>query len=181
MEHLGLTTASTRSDSSRKLPPRCDLSSTFSIIFPVQVAVWGYWKCSSSEFSVDRVHHSYRFSFGGGSPYPTPFLGGWNVETFPAWFEAPKDTHFTPAPETGFLRPGWVYTDIAPRIRGETLKPPNGKKRWEQSIFYGNNPWQILANHLAKHIFGGLILVLRVFGMGMSSKHEPFLLAKSLW
>ena len=78
MEHLGLTTASTRSDSSRKLPPRCDLSSTFSIIFPVQVAVWGYWKCSSSEFSVDRVHHSYRFSFGGGSPYPTPFLG---VET----------------------------------------------------------------------------------------------------
>ena len=81
MEHLGLTTASTRSDSSRKLPPRCDLSSTFSIIFPVQVAVWGYWKCSSSEFSVDRVHHSYRFSFGG-VPISHPFFGGlkrWNI------------------------------------------------------------------------------------------------------
>ena len=119
-----------------KAPLRCDCSSTFSIIFPVQVAVWGYWKCSSSEFSVDRFPH-----------IPTPFLG---VETFKHAQHGLKHpripiiTHFTPAPETGFLRPGWVYTDIAPRIRGETLKPPNGKKRWEQSM----------ANHLAKHFWG---------------------------
>ena len=120
---------------------------------------------------MDRFHHSYRFSFGWVPISPPCFLGDLNVETFPAWFEAPKDTHVTPAPETGFLRPGWVYTDIAPQIRGKKL----GNRAMARND--GNNPWQIILQNI---FFWGLILVLRVFGMGMSSNMSLFCLKKSL-
>ena len=161
MEHLGLTTASTTSYNSRKLvvhsctstsclhqltnmSPRCDCSSTFSIIFPVQVAVWGYWKCSSSEFSVDRFHHSHSFSFGG--PHiPTRFLGGWNRLNIPSMVWSTQGYPFLSG-AWNWIPTSWMglHRHRTSEPWQETLKPPNGKKRWGQSM----------ANHLAKHFLG---------------------------